>query len=64
MRVAELKTSYGRFIKAYNQERTICDIIRNRNNMDITILNEAIKRYKKHIKGSESMDHLEELDLY
>ena len=26
----ELKTIYGRNIKAYNKERTICDIVRNR----------------------------------
>lgn len=45
MGVTELKTLYGRPIKAYNRERAICDIVRNRNNMDIAILNEAIKRY-------------------
>lgn len=43
--VSELKTSYGRIVKVYDKERTICDIIRNRNNMDIAILNEAIKGY-------------------
>ena len=43
--VMQLKTNFGRTIKAYNKERTICDIIRNRNNMDIDILNEALKRY-------------------
>ena len=45
MGVTELKTSYGRPIKVYDKERTICDIVRNRNNMDVTILNEGIKRY-------------------
>lgn len=45
MGITELETLYGRPIKAYNMERTICDIVRNRNNMDIAILNEAIKRY-------------------
>lgn len=45
MGITELRTSFGRPIKAYDKERTICDIIRNRNNMDIAILNEAIKRY-------------------
>jgi len=45
MGVTELKTVYGRPIKAYNKERTICDIIRNRSNTDITVLNDAIKRY-------------------
>ena len=45
MGVTELKTLYGRPIKVYDKERTICDIVRNRNNMDVAILNEGIKRY-------------------
>lgn len=45
MGVTEAKTVYGRQIKTYNRERTICDIVRNRNNMDVAILNEAIKCY-------------------
>lgn len=40
-----LKTQFGRDIIAYNKERTICDILRNRNNMDIAILNDGIRRY-------------------
>lgn len=43
--VDELSTSFGRPIKVYDKERTICDIVRNRKNMDISILNEGIKRY-------------------
>lgn len=43
--VTQSKTLYGRPIKVYDKERTICDIVRNRNNMDVAILNEAIKRY-------------------
>lgn len=45
MGIMELKTIYGRPIKAYDKERTICDIIRDRSNMDIAVLNEAIRRY-------------------
>jgi len=45
MGVIEMKTQFGREIKAYNKERTICDLARNRNNMDIAILNDGIKRY-------------------
>lgn len=41
----EGKTEYGRPVTIYNKERTICDIIRSRNSMDIAILNDAIKRY-------------------
>lgn len=53
MGATEVETLFGRKVTAYNKERTICDIIRNRNNMDISILNDAIKRYlgskDKHI---------------
>lgn len=41
------KTPFGRKIKAYNMERTICDILRNRNQMDIAVLTDALKRYSK-----------------
>lgn len=41
----ESRTIYNRPIRMYNKERTICDVIRNRNSMDISILNEGIKRY-------------------
>ena len=41
------KTIYGRDIKCYNMERTICDVIRSRSQMDIAILTDAIKRYSK-----------------
>ncbi|MUV37129.1 hypothetical protein JNUCC1_00935 [Lentibacillus sp. JNUCC-1] len=45
MGTTEVETFFGRKVTAYNKERTICDIIRNRNNMDIAILNDALKRY-------------------
>lgn len=45
MGITEVETVFGRKVTVYNKERTICDIIRNRNNMDIAILNEGIKRY-------------------
>ncbi len=45
MGITEMKTIYSRLIKAYDKERTICDIVKNRNNMDVAILNDSIKRY-------------------
>ncbi|RCW86908.1 putative transcriptional regulator of viral defense system [Halanaerobium sp. DL-01] len=39
------ETIFGRKIKAYNKERTICDILKDRNNMDISTVNEAIRKY-------------------
>lgn len=41
------RTMFDREIKCYNMERTICDIIRSRNQMDIAIVTDAIKRYSK-----------------
>jgi predicted transcriptional regulator of viral defense system len=41
------KTPFGREIKTYNPERTICDILRSRNQIDIAILTDALKRYTK-----------------
>ncbi|MBM7562736.1 type IV toxin-antitoxin system AbiEi family antitoxin domain-containing protein [Fusibacter tunisiensis] len=43
--VEDGKTPFGRTIRIYNKERTICDIIRNRNVIDPAILNEAVRRY-------------------
>jgi len=41
------RTMFRREIKCYDMERTMCDIIRSRNQMDIAILTDAIKRYSK-----------------
>ena len=42
------KTVYGRPINIYNKERTICDIVRSRSSIDISILNEGLKRYVEY----------------
>ena len=39
------KTPFERNIRVYNKERTICDIVRNRNGIDSAIFNEGIRRY-------------------
>lgn len=43
--VEDGKTIFGRSIRVYNKERTICDIVRNRNGIDPAIVNEGIRRY-------------------
>ena len=43
--LVEFRTVHNRPVRMYNNERTICDMIRNRSSMDINILNEGIKRY-------------------
>jgi len=39
------KTSFNHEVITYDVERTICDILRDRNNQDPYVVNEAIKRY-------------------
>lgn len=42
-----LESSHGNPIKVYDIERTICDLIRSRNRIDVQILNEGLKRFVK-----------------
>ena len=45
--VMELESPSGFPVKVYDMERTICDIIRKRTRMDISVFNYAIKEYMK-----------------
>ncbi|MGG7060019.1 type IV toxin-antitoxin system AbiEi family antitoxin domain-containing protein [Clostridium tertium] len=50
------KTEFGRDIKIYDIERTICDILRNRNKIDITEINNILKYYAK--RNDKDIDKL------
>ncbi|MDD3415351.1 MAG: type IV toxin-antitoxin system AbiEi family antitoxin domain-containing protein [Lachnospiraceae bacterium] len=41
------KTSFGHEVPVYNMERTICDLIRSRNKIEIQTLQDALKQYAK-----------------
>lgn len=43
--VTETATVYGRPIRIYDAERTLCDLFRQRNNVDADLLNDSMKRY-------------------
>lgn len=45
--MTNLKLNDGTSIKVYNLERTICDMIRDRNKIDSQIFNHAMKEYSK-----------------
>ena len=45
--ICTAKTEFGRDIKIYDLERTICDILRDRNKIDITQINNILKYYSK-----------------
>ena len=42
------KSPHGNDIKTFNLERTICDVLRSRNQMDVQFVNEALKKYVVH----------------
>ena len=43
--VVKVKTSYGNYVRCYDKEKTICDIIRNKENENIEIVTDALKMY-------------------
>ena len=51
--IVTIPSTFGNPIKVYSIERTICDIIRSKNRMDIQVFNEALRRFVK----SNSVDY-------
>lgn len=45
--VVEANTMFGNTVRVYGLERTICDCLRSRSRMDISVLTDAVKRYAK-----------------
>ena len=43
--IAQAKTPGGNTVNVYDRERTLCDILRARNDVDIQLISEAFKRY-------------------
>lgn len=43
-----MKSPHGNDIKTFNLERTICDVLRSRNQMDVQFVNQALKKYVVH----------------
>lgn len=41
------QTVFGNDVKTYDMERTICDIIRDRNNQDAAVVSDALKKYAR-----------------
>jgi predicted transcriptional regulator of viral defense system len=45
--VTRLSTMFGHEVTIYGLERTVCDCLRSRNQMDIAVVTDAIKRYAR-----------------
>ncbi len=51
--VIEMESLYGNPIRVYDLERTICDIIKYRKQMDSAIVNNALREYVNHPKAKK-----------
>ena len=43
--ITTMQTSFGNSVPVYNMERTICDLLRSRKNIEIQIFQDALKQY-------------------
>ena len=43
--LTKVKTSYGNQVRAYDLERTLCDIVRGQRVVDVQVVNPAMKQY-------------------
>ena len=43
--MTEIQTSFGNKVQAYDMERTICDILRYKESLDVQIFQYAMKEY-------------------
>lgn len=48
--IENVKSPGGNIVRAYNAERTLCDILRSQNNVDIQLVSEAFKHYVERKK--------------
>lgn len=45
--IVEVKTNYGNVVRIYNKERCICDIIKNRENIEVQQFQAAMKTFMR-----------------
>lgn len=46
----KVKTIYGNIVPVYDMEKTICDIIKNKESMDVQVFSYALKEYSNNPK--------------
>ena len=56
--VVEVQTNFGNTVRAYNMDRTICDILRCKDTMDVQIFQYAMKEYMA--STHKNLNHLME----
>ncbi len=61
-----IETNYGNNVRVYDVERSICDIIKNKNKLDLELFNKAIRNYyySKNKNIIRLYDYAEKLGIY
>ena len=64
--VTEKKSPQGMKVKTYNLERTVCDIIKDKDSIDIEIINKAIKKAikSKEFNASKMFEYAKKMNIY
>lgn len=64
--VTEKKSPQGMKVKIYNLERTVCDIIKDKDCLDIEIRNKAIKKAirSKEFNASKMFEYAKKMNIY
>ncbi|MBR2583846.1 MAG: type IV toxin-antitoxin system AbiEi family antitoxin domain-containing protein [Thermoguttaceae bacterium] len=56
--IAEVRTSFGNTVRAYDKDRTICDILRCKETMDVQVFRYAMREYMAN--PHKNLNHLME----
>ena len=66
MGLLKKKSPQGMSVKTYNLERTVCDIIKDKNSLEIEIRNKAIKKCikSKEFNASKMFDYAKKMKVY
>ena len=64
--IVEKKSPQGMKVRTYNLERTVCDIIKDKDSIDIEIRNKAIKKAikSKEFNASKMFDYAKKMNIY
>lgn len=54
--ISEAATNFGHQVRAYDMERTICDVLRSRNSMETQVFQDALKQYAR--RGDKNLNNL------
>lgn len=59
-------TPFGNPVNAYNLERTVCDIINNKTNLDLETANKAIRRCikSKYFNANKMLEYAKKMKIY